>query len=963
MKNNILYDLLGVTLLLSLSLVMLKGLIFSSKMFIAGSLPLNPVRDFYRGWFSWDYLYNLGNPRRGFGPEALKNLFFYPFYIMFGLEGFVKLIVCFSIFFSPIIMFLGLRHVLKYDVYSSILSAIIFGFNGLIHIAVGNLEIESLLSYVFFSASIFLFMKSVLSENILYMTLSFMLAGIGSCMLILEGWIFFLSSFIFLMFSYLFSERKEKKVLLYYLLHIPIIFLTNPFMFSISPLMPSSVKTYQLILLTENILYADELTIGIYLLLPIVSLLGLFEGTLEMRTKLFSLFLWFLGIFLLYYFPVRTAISSLIAFSYALLAPFGMKKFYSMASYLEKVVIEVEDEETGSVSKYIFNLIGNIRGLEVNFLGLSLLSILCVLTISPIASNIIQGPIFRNTVQVEKLHLPRTLCNGSFCDNRLLLIGRNENSSIYKEFGIVCSNPLILFPSPKLARNMKISDFLECTFNSSAVEALEAIKILGVNYAIMETGVRYPFTALLDPVYEDKSLKVYHINGSMPRIYSYRKSVMAYGDYSVFPSLLMLGIKLSDAPIIFLDNITTLRDFKDVGLYVFSGNRLSSIILESTNILNRSYVVPDKNVKTYLLAHGANIEKTILLHENDSINWSIDLAGDYYELWVKIVFWKDGGLLQFRVDNSSYVIDSYSYNYRIEWVRIGDLYLDSGAHNFSLKSIRKNAIISGFSIISKKSSENMLDLIRKRINGNFVMLVDFERMRGSGFYEKKHDNSSSGYVAHCKGGYVCSFATEFEVPIDGEYNVYLRLSTVPRKSSLVRITLDKYFLSLRHNVSSTYKLYWYHLGRFKFKNGTHYFELETKVLEYNISKDYDVLLVTPLNLSSFSHIFRNNTVHVNWVALSPLEYIVEPSFEGHTYIIFSENFDNDWNLDGYKHFNAYGIINGYYGEAHKATLKYFGEKFGMYQVIILCGYLYIIILFIIFSIRYWKKMRRSNLSI
>ena len=110
MEKGKIIDIGCILLLFFLSFMLLRNIIFFSGILIIGNLPVNPLRDYYRGWFSWDYFYNLGFSRREIGPDLLRNLFYLPFYKLFGLENFSKSILYLSVFLFPIIVFLGRRY-------------------------------------------------------------------------------------------------------------------------------------------------------------------------------------------------------------------------------------------------------------------------------------------------------------------------------------------------------------------------------------------------------------------------------------------------------------------------------------------------------------------------------------------------------------------------------------------------------------------------------------------------------------------------------------------------------------------------------------------------------------------------------------------------------------------------------------------------------------------------------------
>ncbi|MCD6563291.1 MAG: hypothetical protein J7K23_05190 [Thermoproteales archaeon] len=933
--------------------MLLRNIIFFSGILIIGNLPVNPLRDYYRGWFSWDYFYNLGFSRREIGPDLLRNLFYLPFYKLFGLENFSISILYLSVFLFPIIVFLGTRYILKYETYFSLISSLIFSFNGLIYSTINSLDLGSLISYTFFPLSIFLFIKGVKDKKLLFFIFAFIIAGLSSYTLILEGWIFFLSSLLFIIIYYLFE--KDKRIISFYLLLIPFLFLSNPFLFNVSPKILSDIKTYQLILLIGENINLDEVSFLILIILPALAMLGLFESSLDIRYRLYSLFLWFTGIFLITYFPVKVSISSLIALSYAILIPYGLKKFYSLASYIEKIVIEIEDEETGKITKYIFNLLFNLKKHKLNILGVILLFIVSSIMISPILQNIVLGVASPEYSETNHSHIIRMICNSDFSGYRILLLGKSNRSIIYKEFGTYCSCPLILYPSPSDIENNNLSDFLQYILSLNSSLIFDIFRTLGVKYIVVDKDVDYPFTHVLKPYFQDEQLMIFLINNTKERISSYRNIILSHDELPIIQTVYILNMSPIKVPILMFKDLNKIKEYSNRGLIILNDLMFYSLILDQYDVLDSDIPGLDNQTYNYLISHGVIPPHGLLLKRGESYSFTFDSEGKKYEIWAKIVYWKNGGILQLRIDNTSSTIPSFDEKYRIKWVKIGSLYLPSGEHVFSLTGIKDKNLILSFSIIEeeefKKRKETLVDILKKN---KYIIVYDFERMEGTGFIEKKYSNASLGYLAHCKGGYVCSFIKELYIPKGGTYHVYLRLSSIPKKSSIVRIALSKYLLGIHHTLSKQYGLYFIYLGSYNFDEGMHRFELTTKTMEYGVSKDYDILLISPIKLSDIPKLFTNNTGDVYWNALSPIDYKL--NIRNNSFIIFSEKFEENWKINDFDHFRIYNIINGYYVTPGNYNLTFSGKKIESYFTTIILGYLYIIAISILTFFAYRKKI-------
>lgn len=958
-KEKIL-DIVFISSLLLLSFILVRNIIFFNKTLIIGSLPVNPLRDYYRHGFSWDYFYNLGSYREKIGPVLLKNLFYLPFYKLFGLENFGKSILYLSVFLTPIILFLGMKYILKYDSYSSFISSLIFSYNGIIYSSVNSLEISGLISYMFFPLSIFLLIKGIIDKKIHFLIFAFIIAGLSSYTLILEGWIFLISSLLFSITSYFFD--KDKKIIILYFLFIPFLFLSNPFLFSISPRIISNIKTYQLMLLIGEHTNLDEIRFLILIVLPFLAMIGLFEHSLDLRYRLYSLMLWLVGLFLIYYFPIKIPISSLIAFSYAILVPYGLKKFYSIASYIEKIVIEVEDEETEKVTKYVFDLLFNLKEYRLNILGIILLSIISLIMIFPLTQNIALGAMPPTYSETEYSHIIRGICNSDFSSYRVLLLGKDKDSIIYKEFGTYCSCPLILYPSPLSIENVNLSNFIRYTLSLNSSFALELLRILGVKYIVVEKGVDYPFIHYLEPYFKDKELTIFLVNNTVDKILAYQNVMMSYEDLSIIQTMNTLNISPIEVPLIMFKDLNELQEYKSKGLLILNNFMFYSLILNKYNILSSNVFKLDNETYNCLLLHGIISPNGLLIKKGERYNFTFYSEGENYEIWAKIVFWRNGGLLRIGIDNTSSMVSTYDKKYNVKWVRLGSLFLSNGKHNISLTGIKNKNLILSFSIIKEEEFREREKLLAELFkNNSFIIVYDFERMDGTGFIEQKYSNTSLGYLAHCKGGYVCSFMKELYIPKTGKYYVYLRLSNTPKKSSIVRIVLDKYLLSLHHNLSERYGLYFAYLGSYNFNEGIHRFELHTKTIEYGVSKDYDMLLISPTKLENISKIFVSNRRNVSWVALSPEEYKL--SVHNSSFIIFSESYNEKWRINSFDHFRVYDIINGYYIVSGEHYISFSAKKNENYLIPIILGYLYIAIIIILLYLFYKKKnLFRKRLS-
>ena len=125
-------------------------------------------------------------------------------------------------------------------------------------------------------------------------------------------------------------------------------------------------------------------------------------------------------------------------------------------------------------------------------------------------------------------------------------------------------------------------------------------------------------------------------------------------------------------------------------------------------------------------------------------------------------------------------------------------------------------------------------------------------------------------------------------------------------------------------------------------------------MEYGVSKDYDILLISPIKLSDIPKLFTNNTGDIYWNALSPIDYKL--NIRNNSFIIFSEKFEENWKINDFDHFRIYNIINGYYVTPGNYNLTFSGKKIESYFTTIILGYLYIIAISILTFFAYRKKI-------